>query len=46
MGIRLYLMLALGAFLVATTGSDVFARMHIGGQSIGGALSEHFYWAE
>jgi len=44
-GIRLYLVLALLAFLIATTGSDVFARMYIGGQPISEALSEHFYWA-
>ena len=45
MSIRLYLVLGFLAFLAATTGSDVFARMTIGGQSLGNALSEHFYWA-
>ena len=33
------------AFLVATTGSDVFARVTIGGQPLSKAFSEHFYWA-
>ena len=33
------------AFLVATTGSDVFASVTIGGQPSSKAFSEHFYWA-
>jgi hypothetical protein len=43
--IRLYLIAAVVAFFIATTGSDVFARMMIGGQTLGGAFSEHFHWA-
>src|SRR4051812_37511686 len=45
MGIRWFLAIAVAAFLVATTGSDVFARMTIGGQPLANAVSEHFYWA-
>jgi hypothetical protein len=45
MGIRWFLVVAAAAFLVATTGSDVFARMAIGGQPLADAASEHFYWA-
>jgi hypothetical protein len=46
MKIRLYFgLLAIAAFLVATTGSDIFARMTIGGQLFGPAASDHFYWA-
>lgn len=45
MGIRWFLATAAAAFLLATTGSDVFARVTIGGQSIADAVSEHFYWA-
>ena len=41
----LYFTTAAVAFLIATTGSDVSARMTIGGQQLGDALSEHFYWA-
>lgn len=43
--IGLYAALGLLAFLVATTGSDVFASMTLGNQRFGPALAEHFYWA-
>jgi hypothetical protein len=45
MSIRSFLLLAAVAFLVATTGSDVFARVTIGGETLTKAFSEHFYWA-
>jgi hypothetical protein len=45
MSFRWFLALAAVAFLVATTGSDVFARVTIGGQPLLKAVSEHFYWA-
>ena len=45
MSLRWYLALAAVAFLVATTGSDVFARVTIGDQTLTKAVSEHFYWA-
>lgn len=45
MNIRWFLVLAAVAFLVATTGSDVFARVTIGGETLSKAFSEHFYWA-
>lgn len=43
--LALYFSIAVVASLLATTGSDMFARMTIGGQSFGPALSQHFYWA-
>jgi hypothetical protein len=43
--ILLYLVVALIAFFAATTGSDVFAQMTLGHESVSQALSEHFYWA-
>jgi hypothetical protein len=45
MGIKSYLAISVIAFLAATTGSDVFAAMTIGGQRLGPALAEHLYWA-
>jgi len=45
MNIRWFLALAAVAFLIATTGSDVFARVTIGGETLSKALSQHFYWA-
>ena len=45
MNMRWFLALAAAAFLVATTGSDVFARVTIGDQTLTKAASEHFYWA-
>ena len=45
MNIRWFLALAAVAFLIATTGSDVFARVTIGGEALSKAFSEHFYWA-
>ena len=44
-GILVYLFAAVIAFLVATTGSDLFARLTIEGQPLTKALSEHFYGA-
>ena len=41
----LYFSMATVAFLLATTGSDIFTRMTIGNQSFGLALTQHFYWA-
>jgi hypothetical protein len=45
MNMRWFLALAAVAFLIATTGSDVFARVTIGDQTLTKAVSEHFYWA-
>jgi len=45
MNIRWFLAIAAVAFLIATTGSDVFARVTIGGETLTKAVSEHFYWA-
>jgi hypothetical protein len=45
MGMKVFLAVAVVSFLLATTGSDVFARMTVGGQNLGAALSDHFYWA-
>jgi hypothetical protein len=42
---RTYSISALCIFLVAVTGSDLFARMTIGGQSLGDALGTHLQWA-
>lgn len=44
MTIRVYLLLATLAFVVAVTGSDVFARMTIAGATFGDALVEHLRW--
>jgi hypothetical protein len=41
---RTYLLIALLAFLVAVTGSDLFARMTIGHLSPGQAVLEHLEW--
>jgi hypothetical protein len=43
--VAFYLALGLFAFLVATTGSDLFARLTIGDETLGHALTDHFYWA-
>jgi hypothetical protein len=43
--ILLYLILAVMAFFLATTGSDLFAQMTLDHKSLADALSEHFYWA-
>jgi len=43
--LAVYFSVAAAAFLIATTGSDTYARITIGGQQLGPALSEHFYWA-
>lgn len=45
MNIRWFLVLAAVAFLIATTGSDVFARVTIGGETLSKAFREHYYWA-
>lgn len=42
---RTYFLIALLAFFVAATGSDLFARITIGQRSLGGAVSEHIEWA-
>lgn len=41
---RFYLLIALAAFLVAVTGSDLFARMTIAGASLSGAVAGHLEW--
>ena len=43
--ILLYFVLALMAFFAATAGSDLFAQVTLGHESIADALSEHFHWA-
>jgi hypothetical protein len=45
MNIRWFLAVAAIAFVFATTDSDVFARVTIGGETISKAASDHFYWA-
>lgn len=45
MGIRIYLLLAVVAFLAATTGADLVARTAIAGEPVNVALREHLYWA-
>lgn len=42
---RTFLLIALLMFLVAVTGSDLFARISIGHLSLMGAVSEHIEWA-
>jgi hypothetical protein len=41
---RSYLLIALFAFFVAVTGSDLFARLSIGHLSLPGAVREHVEW--
>lgn len=41
---RAYLLIATAAFVVAVTGSDMFARMRIGQLSFGHALGQHLEW--
>jgi hypothetical protein len=43
--IRFYAALGLLAFVIGTSGSDVFASMTVGGEQFGPAVGEHFYWA-
>jgi hypothetical protein len=45
MGFKVYLALAVFAFLAATTGSDLVARTSIAGEPFTVALREHLYWA-
>jgi hypothetical protein len=45
MGLKIYLPVAVVAFLAATTGADLVARTSIVGQPFAAALKEHFYWA-
>jgi len=45
MGLKIYLPLALVAFVAATTGADLFARTSIGGETIANALNDHLYYA-
>jgi len=45
MGFKVYAPVALLAFLVATTGADLFARTSIGGEPFAVALRDHLYWA-
>ena len=44
-GLKLYLPLALVAFVAATTGADLVARTSIGGETFAYALNEHVHWA-
>ena len=44
MKLKLYLALAVLAFVVATLGSDLVARMSIAGEKMTQALSEHLHW--
>lgn len=45
MSLKVYLSLALGTFVAATAGSDLYARTTIGRQRFPEALREHLYWA-
>ena len=45
MGLKVYLSLALLAFLTATMGADVVARTTIAGETVAFALRDHIYWA-
>ena len=45
MGLKLYLTVSLAVFVAATTGSDVFASMTVGGRPFATALHENLYWA-
>jgi len=45
MALRSYLIIALFVFFVAMTGSDIYARMTIGGWSFGQAVNGHLEWA-
>ena len=40
-----FLILAFLVFLFSTTFADVFARINIGGEAFGAALSESLYWS-
>ncbi|ATE63742.1 hypothetical protein [Rhizorhabdus dicambivorans] len=45
MPIRAYLLIAITAFLVAVTGSDLITRMTVGGDSFSEAVHGHLEWA-
>lgn len=45
MSMKTYMLIALAAFVIIVSGSDVFARMTIGGDTLAGALKEHLRWA-
>lgn len=45
MRLKTYLLVAVPAFVVAVTGSDLVARTRIAGEPFGLALSEHLRWA-
>lgn len=45
MGLKVYLPLAVIAFIAATIGADIYARTSIGDEAFGSALSEHLYYA-
>lgn len=45
MKMKAYLLIALVTFIATVSGSDVFARMTIGGNTLARALSEHLRWA-
>ena len=45
MGLKVYLPVAVVAFLAATTGADLIVRTSIGGQPFAAALHEHLYGA-
>jgi hypothetical protein len=41
---RIYLPLAILAFVGATTGADIYARMSIAGEPFAAALQDHLHW--
>jgi hypothetical protein len=45
MKIKAYLLIALFVFVAVVTGSDLFARITIAGESFGYATTEHLRWA-
>jgi len=45
MGLKVYLPLAVVAFVGATTGADLYARTSIAGETLSVALREHLHWA-
>lgn len=45
MGLKVYLPLALVAFVAATIGADLVARTTIAGESVAFAIRDHLHWA-
>jgi hypothetical protein len=45
MRLRSYLLLALAAFAMAVTGSDVVAKMDVSGMPLAEAFKQHVEWA-